>query len=177
MADPKPPSSARPIVNIHDVTASTDDTRTKEHGDAFACSITPVSAHNGAQKLAYNITTVPPGKRAFPFHNHHVAEEMFLVLSGTGTLRFGDAEHPLREGDCVACPPGGADVAHQIINTGDVELRYFALATDEANDVFEYPDSHKFGVSVGRKPQSRFMESRLWGIWDQAATKDYWDGE
>ena len=77
----------------------------------------------------------------------------------------------------MPCPPGGAEVAHQIINTGDGDLRYFALATDEENDVFEHPDSNKFGVSVGGQRQSRFMESRMWGIWDRAATKDYWDGE
>jgi len=28
----------------------------------------------GAQKLGYNITSLPPGKRAFPLHNHRVNE-------------------------------------------------------------------------------------------------------
>lgn len=43
----------------------------------------------GAQKLGYNITLIPPGKRAFPHHNHRVNEEMFFILEGTGQFRLG----------------------------------------------------------------------------------------
>jgi uncharacterized cupin superfamily protein len=44
----------------------------------------------GGKQLGYNITSIPKGKRAFPFHNHQVNEEMFLVLAGHGEIRIGD---------------------------------------------------------------------------------------
>jgi hypothetical protein len=40
------------------------------------------------------------------------------VLEGEGEIRIGDAKHPIRKGDFIACPPGGPETAHQIINTG-----------------------------------------------------------
>ena len=43
---------------------------------------------------------------------------MFFILDGEGELRFGDKRYPLRRHDIIACPPGGPEVAHQIINTG-----------------------------------------------------------
>ena len=56
----------------------------------------PVGPRIGAQLLGYNITAVAPGKRAFPLHNHHVNEEMFFILSGSGELRVGDERFTLR---------------------------------------------------------------------------------
>jgi uncharacterized cupin superfamily protein len=40
-------------------------------------------------------------------------------------------------------------VAHQIINTGQKELRYLALSTKERVEVAEFPDSNKVSVMVG----------------------------
>lgn len=68
---------------------------------------------------------------------------MFLILEGTGTLRFGEKEYPIKKHDIIACPPGGRDVAHQIINTSNSELRYLCLSTNEPYDICEYPDSNK----------------------------------
>src|SRR5882757_8188935 len=83
----------------------------------------------GAKKLGYNITAVPPGKRAFPFHNHRFNEEMFFMLQGTGEIRIGGTTYPIRKGDIISCPAGGKEKAHQIINTGTEELRYLAVST------------------------------------------------
>src|SRR6185437_15237837 len=83
----------------------------------------------GARKLGYNVTAIAPGKRAYPFHNHRVNEEMFFVLEGTGEVRMGETVYPIRAGDIIACPPGGAEAAHQIRNSGDVELKYLAVST------------------------------------------------
>lgn len=62
-----------------------------------------IGSRIGARKLGYNLTVVAPGKRNCPFHNHRVGEEMFFILEGSGELRYGDARHPLRAGDIIAC--------------------------------------------------------------------------
>lgn len=54
---------------------------------------------------------------------------MFLILEGEGELRFGDERYPIRKYDVIACPTGGPEVAHQIINTGATTMRYLALST------------------------------------------------
>lgn len=115
----------------------------------FAQSYGVISDRIGSRLLGYNLTVVPPRAKACPFHNHHNNEELFFVLEGSGTLRFGDEEFPIRKHDAIACPPGKRDVAHQIINTGATDLKYLAISTKERVDVVEYPDSDKVGVTVG----------------------------
>ena len=152
-------------------------TRQLASGERFEAKLAPVSTLVGAKKLAYNITAVAPGKRAFPFHNHHTNEELFFILEGAGTLRFGDQEYAVRKGDFIACPPGGPELAHQLINTGDIELRYLAVSTALDTDVFQYPDSGKFGVVAGRQPGSRPMDAPFAGFYVEDTRVDYWQGE
>jgi len=122
----------------------------------------------GAQKLGYNVTVVPAGKRAFPFHNHRVNEEMFFILEGEGVVRIGDQTYPIQKGDFIAHPPGGPETAHQIVNTSQTELRYLAVSTTQGPEIAEYPDSKKFGVAGAEG--FRFL-----GRADQSL--QYWDGE
>lgn len=100
----------------------------------------------GAQKLGYNVTVVPPGKRAFPFHSHRVNEELFFILEGEGEVRIGAETFKIRKGDFIAHPPGGSETAHQIINTSDKELKYLAVSTKLSPEIADYPDTKKFGV-------------------------------
>jgi uncharacterized cupin superfamily protein len=169
-----------PILNIADVdlqprpAAFAAKGPAAERYDARMGQIAPIL---GAQKLGYNVTAVPPGKRAFPFHNHHVNEEMFLILEGEGQIRIGEAVYPVRKGDVIACPAGGKEAAHQIINTGNAELKYLAVSTRLSPDIAEYPDSGKFGVlaeypaGADGKPRGfRFIGREDRGM-------SYWEGE
>ena len=102
---------------------------------------------------------------------------MFFILEGSGRLRFGDKEYEVKQHDFIACPPGGTEVAHQLVNTGDVPLRYLALSTAIGTDVFQYPDSGKFGVVAGRKPGTSPREAPFAGFYDENKRLDYWQGE
>lgn len=144
---------------------------------AFDARIGQIAQSLGAQKLGYNLTVVPPGKRAWPHHNHRNNEEMFLVLAGRGELRLGDAVHPVREGDVIACPPGGPETAHQLVNTGDVELRYLCVGTVLSPDVVQYPDSGKFGVRVDPAPGDDATTPAFRIRGRSGPNLDYWDGE
>ncbi len=163
-----------PILNIADA----EFAREMKHGDRFAARIAPIAAKLGAKKLGYNLTSVAPGKRAFPFHNHHSNEEMFFVIEGSGTLRFGKKEYPVGPGDVIGCPPGGPEVAHQLINTGSSELRFLAVSTLLDTDIWQYPDSNKWGAVGGRMPHTRPGEATFTGRYvADGTTLDYWDGE
>lgn len=133
----------------------------------------PISDRIGARRLGYNLTVVPPGKSACPFHNHHVGEEMFFVLEGEGVLRYGSQEHKIRKHDVIACPPGGRDRAHQMINTGSVDLKYLALGTVDETEVCEYPDSNKTGVFVYEARK----QPRVRALYRTETAVDYLDRE
>ena len=157
------------IINIDDVELAPnpfpapDTTKTK-----FGGKVGWIGPLVGAKKLGYNITAVEPGARVFPFHNHRVNEEMFFVLEGAGQVRMGDETHDIKKGDIIACPPGGKEAAHQIINTGTEELRYLAISTKESPEIADYPDTGKFGILADG---FRFV-----GREDDTSV-GYWDGE
>lgn len=131
----------KPFVNLEEL--EFDDI---EENGVYTSRRALFSARIGARKLGYNLTELSPGKAQCPFHSHREEEEMFLILEGEGELRFGAQRFKLRRHDVVACPTGGSEVAHQIINTGQVPLRYLSLSSVSATEVCEYPDSQKIGV-------------------------------
>lgn len=170
---------SKPVINLADVELSPRPAAFAATGPAaerYEARMGMVGAVVGAKKLGYNVTAIPPGKRAFPFHSHMANEEMVFVLEGTGEVRIGAATHPIRQGDFVCLPAGGAETAHQVVNTGETELKYLAVSTKVSPEVCEYPDSGKFGVlaeyaSADGKP----CLFRHVGRAEQGV--DYWEGE
>jgi uncharacterized cupin superfamily protein len=169
-----------PVLNIADVVLQPRPSTFAPTGPAaerYESRMGLIGARIGAQKLGYNLTAVPPGKRAFPAHNHRVNEEMFFVLEGTGELRIGAAVHPIRAGDIVALPPGGQDTAHQVINTGTVELKYLAVSTKQTPEIVDYPDSGKFGVLAEYPPGPDGKPQIFRFVGRESSAVDYWEGE
>lgn len=149
-----------PVVNTDEVEESEF-----RHGERFASfdkPLTPSMRPRGGS-LGVNLTRVPPGKTACPFHAHQREDEVFYVLSGTGALRYGDDLYPLRAGDCISCP-AGTGTAHQIANTGDADLVFLAIGCHDPHEVCVYPDSGKVMVRSLQRV----------GYFEKA---DYFDGE
>ena len=144
--------------------------------DRFGATVAPIGPAIGLSQLGCTLHEVEPGKRAFPFHAHHGNEEMSVVLSGTGEIRIGIDKHPVRAGDVIACPAGGPETAHQVVNFGAEVLRYLGISTRNDPEVVEYPESGKFGVlSLG--PGNDFATARLRHIGRPERSGDYWEGE
>jgi uncharacterized cupin superfamily protein len=170
----------KPILNLADVELVPRAKQFAPDGPAaevFALSTGQLSRPLGARRLGYNITAVPPGKAAFPFHSHRENEEMFLVLHGTGEIRIGTSTYPIRSGDVIACPPGGPETAHQIRNTGTEELRYLAVSTRLYPEICEYPDSAKFGVYSELPPGADGRPQFFYFMGRNEMCLDYWAGE
>jgi len=169
-----------PILNLADVDLQPRPAAFAATGPAaerYDARMGQIAPRVGAQKLGYNLTAVPPGKRAFPFHNHRVNEEMFFVVEGTGEIRIGGALHPIKPGDVIACPPGDRETAHQIVNTGTIELRYLAISTKLSPELAEYPDSGKFGVLAELPADADGKPRTFRFIGRENLTVGYWEGE
>jgi uncharacterized cupin superfamily protein len=117
-----------------------------EKGDKFECNAVRIGPLVGAKDLGYSYDVVPPGKRSCPFHSHRAEEEMFFIVRGEGTLRYGEETRKIRAGDVICCPTGGPETAHQIINDSNAELAYLSISTMLPAEVCEYPDSKKVGA-------------------------------
>jgi uncharacterized cupin superfamily protein len=115
----------------------------------------------GGHPFDLELGRLPPGKAGCPFHSHSSQWELYVILTGTGTVRADAETGPVSAGDVVVHPPGEA---HQLTNTGTVELDYLLVADNPLNEFWHYPDSHKYGF---RAPRKIF----------RATDADYHDGE
>jgi uncharacterized cupin superfamily protein len=158
----------KPIVNIDDVPVMD-----RRHGEKFAVKWGRVGPLVGLTGLGCAVHVVPSSKCAFPFHRHHVIDEMFFILSGTGEYRLGDKTFSVRSGDFVAAPAGGE--AHQIINAGADDLRYLAFSTVGSVDLVDYPDSGKIAVAAGIKNAD--FKTATYAKVGRMQPADYYDGE
>jgi uncharacterized cupin superfamily protein len=156
-----------PVLRLSEQTLETDR-QSEFYESATASRLGDLS---GLQALGFGLSVVPPGKSGTPFHNHHVEDEMFVVLEGQGSYRYGSERHAFAAGDVLIAPAGGQETAHQIVNTGTEPLKFLAISSKAAVEVCEYPDSGKFLVKSygqGFRHMSRHPAHHI---------DDYWDGE
>ena len=71
----------KPIINIVDVPLLD-----RGNGEKFVAKWGPVAPLLGLSNLGCAVHVVPPGKRAFPFHRHHVADELFFIVSAKANI-------------------------------------------------------------------------------------------
>lgn len=172
-------TTSKPVINLDEVEIGDRPQRFQPTGKAaerFGSKMGAIGTRIGARLLGYNITVVAPGKRAYPLHNHHANEEMFFILAGSGELRVGAEAWSIRAGDFIANPPGGPELAHQIINTGSEELRYLAVSTMITPETVEYPDSNKI-ATYSRQTAPDGSPRMAVHIGNAGASVDYWEGE
>ena len=119
----------------------------------------------GAQRLGYALGVLERGQVYCSNHWHTQEEEVFVVWSGTPTLRTPQGEFTLRPGDVVAFPTGERG-AHRISNESDAPCLVLMFANIDAGDVCHYPDSRKLlvettGTLVRSEPALDYFDGEL----------------
>ncbi|HPE77503.1 MAG TPA: cupin domain-containing protein [Draconibacterium sp.] len=116
------------------------------------------------QNLNFDLRQLNPGQFSAPYHFHHNAEELFMLVSGTMTLRTTNGLEIVNTGDMIFFEMGETG-AHQFYNHSDEPCIYLDVRTFNGCDVCEYPDSKKLLIFPSR------------GIFSMDAGKEYFDGE
>src|SRR3954471_10514015 len=123
--------------------------------------------------LTASVYVIEPGEKHLPYHFHHGAEELLLVLEGVPTLRTPAGERQLRAGD-VAHFPRGAEGAHQVWNDGEAPARFVVAAANTTPEIVEYPDAGKI-AAMAKTPSQHGPQ--LWTMHFLENETGYWDGE
>ncbi|GAB4195847.1 MAG: cupin domain-containing protein [Wenzhouxiangellaceae bacterium] len=165
-------SNALPVVDVETVELKDQ----WQQGERFGGAASRLAELWQLRHLGCRVVEIPPGRRGWPFHNHYANDELFYVVSGHGELRYGDQQHAVCAGQLVGCPAGGAESAHQLINTGDEPLRYLAISSMREPEIAYYPDSDKWGLLAGSAPGSNDPRN-LTEIVANAIPADYWQDE
>ncbi|HVJ52375.1 MAG TPA: cupin domain-containing protein [Aliidongia sp.] len=152
MSEPSPH-----IVNIDDAEEVAE--LVGERWGGYYKLLTPPGPRLG--HLGVNVSRVPPGRTACPFHSHQLEDEVFYILSGRGVLRYGSSLRVVGPGDCITCQ-SGTGVAHQLVNGFDEDLVYLSVGMNDPNEVCVYPDSGKVMVralhEIGYLSQTEYFE-------------------
>lgn len=88
---------------------------------------------------------IPKGKSYCPYHSHSAESELYLVVSGRGSIRDKDGNTEVGAGDAFFFAPGEA---HQLSNAGAEDFVYYVIADNPRGDCCYYPDSGKWAVGV-----------------------------
>jgi uncharacterized cupin superfamily protein len=107
---------------------------------------------------------IPKGKALCPYHSHSAESELYLVVSGTGSIRDKEGTTTVTAGDAFFFGPGEA---HQLSNAGEEDFVYYVIADNPRGDSCYYPDSGKFAV----------MKEGTNEVIVRGTETDYFDGE
>jgi uncharacterized cupin superfamily protein len=106
------------------------------------------------------ISRIPPGKSACPYHSHSAQWEFYHVISGKGTVRHADGMTAVEAGDAFIFQPGEP---HEIINDSAEDLVLYVVADNPMGESCYYPDSNKWLV---RSPERRLIRSDALNYYD-----------
>lgn len=116
-------------------------------GERIAVEIQDPARRLGSVHSGFRLYRLAPGKQATRLHRHHHQEEMYLVLKGSGTLRHGGRDVPVKAGDFILYPAGDP-AAHTFINQGSEPMEYLATGNRVSYEVCEYPEDGTVYVEV-----------------------------
>ncbi len=98
------------------------------------------------ENLNFDLRLLNPGQFSAPYHFHRYAEELFMVLSGSMTMRTPNGLEIITTGDLVFCEKGDTG-AHQFFNHSTESCTYLDIRTFAGMDICEYPDSGKILIA------------------------------
>lgn len=103
----------------------------------------PVVPLTEATQCAVNFVEVEPGGTAFGYHWHEMNEEVFYIISGSGTVKNANGNIAVKAGDAITLPPGPAG-AHVISNASQTEkLVYIDFDTNNPCEIVHFPEMKK----------------------------------
>ena len=98
------------------------------------------------KNLNFDLRLLNPRQFSAPYHFHRFAEELFMIISGSMTLRTPVGFEIVTKGDIVFFEMGESG-AHQFYNHTSEPCTYLDIRTYIGFDVAEYPDSDKILIA------------------------------
>jgi mannose-6-phosphate isomerase-like protein (cupin superfamily) len=108
-----------------------------ERGDGQVSYLTLAPGQFGCSNLAITWVECAPGSQQ-PLHSHTDSEQVYVIVSGQGTMLIDDEEQTVGPGDTIFIPPGSR---HAIRNDSGTELVFATAASppfDEPTGEFAY---------------------------------------
>ena len=98
------------------------------------------------ENLNFDLRKLSPGQYSAPYHFHEFAEELFMIISGSATVRTPEGLEIVNTGDLLFFEKGKAG-AHQLYNHTSEVCIFLDVRTYLGYDLCEYPDSNKILIA------------------------------
>ncbi|MCD7971692.1 MAG: cupin domain-containing protein [Candidatus Azobacteroides sp.] len=98
-----------------------------------------------SQNLNFDIRQLNPKQYSSPYHFHRYAEELFMIISGSATVRTPEGLEIVNSGDLIFFEKGESG-AHQLYNHTEEPCVFLDVCTFIGHDICEYPDSNKLFI-------------------------------
>jgi len=116
------------------------------------------------QYLNFDLKQLNPEQYSAPYHFHRYAEELFMIVSGSATLRTTKGLDVVKSGDLLFFEMGETG-AHQLFNHTTEPCVYLDIRTFIGYDLCEYPDSNKIFLAPSND------------VFNKDTKVDYFEGE
>jgi len=110
-----------PIHRFHDAPLAPERAHLGE-GKLQAARVRGAAAGSGINFI--DLVDIPPGTTIGAHRHAATDEEIYVVISGTGTMLIDGAEQAVASGDVIVNPPGGL---HALRNTGAEAIRLVVI--------------------------------------------------
>ena len=123
------------------------------------------------ENLNFDLRQLNPDQYSAPYHFHRYAEELFMIISGSATLRTPNGLEIVNSGDLIFFEKGETG-AHQLYNHTTATCVYLDIRTYIGYDVAEYPDSDKILLAPSFEIFNKDSQTNYFD--DEENIKDKW---
>ena len=108
----------KPVVNVLDDKNldSSEKALTRKDTDSYQRFFMPLL---GTGRAFFRVEVIENGESAARFHSHSDVDEYYLIMEGSGTLRWNNKELPVDGGDLISKPAGPDDSSQLIADHGE----------------------------------------------------------
>lgn len=145
----------KPVVNVFDDSGMDGSERslTRKREGYYTRFLMPLL---GPGRTAFRVEVLENGESSARLHSHSDVDEYYLILEGSGTLRFNDKEIAVHRGDLIGKPTGPDDASQLLADRGEVlrilDMEVWHDQPDKTKDLVHNPDFNEI-----------FMRGPGWG--------------
>jgi uncharacterized cupin superfamily protein len=145
----------KPVVNVFDDSGLDGSERslTRKREGYYTRFLMPLL---GPGRTAFRVELIENGESSARLHSHSDVDEYYLILEGSGTLRFNDKELTVKRGDLIAKPTGPDAASHLTADKGEalriLDMEVWHDRPDKSKDLIYNPDFNEI-----------FMRGPGWG--------------
>lgn len=174
----------KPVVNVLDDKDLDGAERTLVNAkdDKYSRFLMPLL---GPSRAFFRVELIQNGSSSARYHSHSSVDEFYLILEGSGTLRYNDKELVVNRGDLIAKPTGPDATSQLIADHGEplriLDMELWDHRARDSKDLIRNPDFNEIflrGPGWGAlTPDEALLPPRDFGLYYDEGYKRTRDGD